>query len=164
MIIAPGDRRRAYLPCLTALVLSLAACGGTSSGPKAGGTASSHGGTASSQSPTPAPPTAASASLAPNGHCVITPGATAAATVTWDPEVGGGNPRIKAGQAVAFVTDGYVGPTVTEGTNGTAVTAPCIDEVLAYNTPVVVTFRKRGVYHLFCRKRPAMMFTSVYVT
>lgn len=129
MIIAPGDRRRAYLPCLTALVLSLAACGGTSGGPKAGGTASS-------QSPTPAPPTAASPSLAPNGHCVITPGATAAATVTWDPEVGGGNPRIKTGQAVAFVTDGYVRPTVTEGTNGTAVTAPCIDEVLATTRPL----------------------------
>ncbi|MBK5307891.1 MAG: hypothetical protein JJD92_14500 [Frankiaceae bacterium] len=137
-------------------MLSLAACGGSSVSPTAG--------VASVQaSPTPAPPSAAPATQATNGHCAITPGVTAAATVTWNLEVQGRNPTIKAGEAVAFVTSGNERPTVTEGMKGTAVANPCIDKVLSANTPVLVTFAKPGTYHLFCRKEPTMMFTAVNV-
>ena len=143
-------RRRTQVFLLVAAALSLAACGGSSASP-----------TAVAASPSPAPPSTAPA--ASNGHCAITPDATAAATVKWNIKVEGGNPRIKAGQAVAFVTHGNERPTVTEGMNGTAVPDPCVDKVLSANTPTVVTFPKPGVYHLFCRKEPTLMFTTVYV-
>ena len=147
---------RPALPCLVAVVLSLAACGGSSASPTVGA--------ASLQAnPTPAPTSAAAAAEATNGHCAITPGATAAATVRWNPDVQGANPTIKAGEAVAFVTGGNERPTVTEGENGTAVANPCIDKVLSANVPVLVTFAKPGVYHLFCRKEPTTMFTAVTV-
>lgn len=144
--------RRAHLPCLAAVVLSRSACGGSSGSPTAG-----------VASPTPAPPSAAPATQATNGHCAITPGATAAATVKWNLEVQGRNPTIKAGEAVAFVTGRQERPTVTEGMKGTTVANPCIDTVLSANTPVLVTFAKPGVYHLFCRNEPTLMFTAVYV-
>ena len=156
--------RRAYLPYLAAVVLSLAACGGSSGSPTSGVTSGTVPEPSSSQtSPTPAPASAAPASQAADLHCAITHGVTAAATIRWNMEVQGRNPTIKAGEAVAFVTDASVGPTVTEGTKGTPVAQPCIDKVLAANTPVLVTFYKPGVYNLFCRKRPTTMFTAVYV-
>ena len=146
-------RRRAHVLCLAAVVLALAAaCGGSSASPTAAGA-----------SPTPAAPSV-EPSPATNGHCAITPDATAAATVKWNIEVEGGNPTIKAGEAVAFVTRGNERPTVTEGTKGVAVADPCIDKVLSSNSPVLVTFAKPGVYNIFCRKEPTTMFTTVTVT
>ena len=148
-------RRRVHLPCLVALVLALGGCGGSSSGTTAGATSVA----APSSSPSEASPTPA----ATNGHCAITPGVTPAATIKWNLQVEGGNPTIKAGQAVAFVTAGNERPTVTEGTKGTAVPSPCIDKVLSGNAPVVVTFAKSGVYNIFCRKEPDAMFTAIHV-
>src|SRR3954447_22780653 len=148
-------RQRAQLPCLIAVGFSLAACGGSSSSPSAAGASTPASDPATSQaSPSPA---------ATNGHCTITPDATAAATIKWNIRVEGGNPRIKAGQAVAFVTNGNERPTVTEGVKGTAVANPCIDQALSTNAPVVVTFAKPGVYNIFCRKQPTAMYTAVYV-
>ena len=149
----PIHGRRAPLACLVVVLLSLAACGGSSGSPTAG-----------QASPTPAPPSAAPPSPVSNGHCAVTPGATAAATVKWNITVEGGNPTIKAGQAVAFVTAGHERPTVTEGMNGTAVANPCTDKtLLSANTPYVLTFDKPGVYHIFCRKEPGAMFTTIHV-
>src|SRR3954470_4657283 len=116
-------RRRTHVSCLAAVMLSLAACGGSSGSSAAGAT--------SQPSPTSAPPSPAT--QVTNGHCTITPGAIAAKTVKWNIKVEGGNPTIKAGQAVAFITGGNERPTVTEGMNGTAVANPCIDKVLSGN-------------------------------
>jgi plastocyanin len=159
----PGGRR-ACLPCLVAAVLSLVACGGSSVSPTAGGVSSSAPERSTRPAiPAPGSPSAASATPATNRHCAITPEATAAATVKWNAEVQGRDPTIKAGEAVAFVTSGNERPTVTEGMKGTAVANPCIDKVLSANSPVVVTFSKPGVYNLFCRKEPTLMFTAVHV-
>lgn len=147
-------RRRGHVFGVVAVGLSLAAaCGDGSSSPTVAAPSAQ---TSSAPAPSSAPP-------ATNGHCAITSGATAAATVKWNPAVQGRNPTIKAGQAVAFVTAGMERPTVTEGLKGKAVGNPCIDEVLSMNTPVLVTFAKRGVYHFYCRKDPTTMFTAVNV-
>jgi plastocyanin len=150
-----SGRRRVHLPCLLALAFSLAACGGSSSSPRAGVAS-----TPASDPPTSqaSPPPAAT-----SGHCAITPDATAAATIKWNLHVEGRNPRIKAGQAVAFVTTSNERPTVTEGVKGTAVANPCIDQVLSPTASLVVTFAKPGVYNIFCRKDPRTMYTAVYV-
>ena len=102
------------------------------------------------------------ASHAPGDRCASTPNASPTATVQWNRKVEG-SPTIKAGQAVAFITQSDVGPTVTEGIKGTPAANPCIDKVLAQRTPLVVTFYKRGVYNLYCRLAPSIMFTVVYV-
>src|SRR3982750_4640326 len=85
--------RAAYLTCLAVVLLSMAACGGSSGSS-----------TAAVASPTPAPSSAAPTVHASHGHCALTPGAKAAATVTWNVKIEGGNPKVKADQAVAFVT------------------------------------------------------------
>jgi plastocyanin len=74
-----------------------------------------------------------------------------------------GSPTIKAGQAVAFITQGNLGPTVTEGTNGKAAVDACIDVTLRARSPLVVTFYRPGVYNIFCRKAPTTMLTVVHV-
>ena len=169
-------RRSFDLSFLTIMVFALAGCGGGTSPSSPAPATTSNAVTVPSASPTAgptltaspapasaAPPSAAPASQAADAHCAITPGATAAATVQWNMQVEGRNPTIKAGEAVAFVTQGSVGPTVTEGTNGTPVAHPCVDVVLAANRPVVLTFFKPGVYNLFCRRRPDTMYTVVNV-
>jgi len=133
--------------CTASLALALAACSGTSP-------------SASSSSPAGVSPTP---SLATTARCAKTSDASPVATVQWNPVVQG-SPTIKSGQAVAFVTQHSEGPTVTEGTNGTPAPNACIDEVLAARIPLVVTFYKTGVYHIFCRKAPSTMTTVVTVT
>jgi plastocyanin len=99
-----------------------------------------------------------------NARCAVTPEAVAAATIQWNMQVYGGNPTIKAGEAVAFITSLSHKPTVTEGTPAhTAVPQPCVDKELLAGRPLVVTFYKPGVYHLFCRKLPPAMNTVVTV-
>ena len=88
--------------------------------------------------------------------------ATPSATVQWNAKVEG-SPTITAGQAVAFITQSPLGPTVTEGTNGTAVADACIDKTLAAMVPLVVTFYQPGTYNIFCRKAPSIMITVVHV-
>ena len=103
-------------------------------------------------------------------RCSLTPAASRSATVQWNLKVEG-SPTIKAGQAVAFITQSNMGPTVTEAltaaemkaTNGTAPAAACIDEALVAKSPLVVTFYRPGSYNIFCRKAPTIMRTVVHV-
>ena len=87
------------------------------------------------------------------------------ATVQWNIPVVGGEPTIKAGQAVAFVTTGS-SPTVTEGTNGQPAANACIDKTIGSavgQMSVVVTFYQPGDYSITCRKIPQDMHTVVHV-
>ena len=121
--------------------------------------------------PTPPPPSQAPASQAPASQvaavrCAETPNVAPSATVQWNIPVVGGEPTIKAGQAVAFVTIGF-SPTVTEwGTNGQPAESPCIDKTIgsdATTMKVVVTFYQPGDYNITCRKTPKDMHTVVHV-
>jgi len=119
-------------------------------------------------SPTPiASPThtAAPASPVAAARCAETPDAAPSATVQWNIPVVGGEPTIKAGQAVEFVTTG-LSPTVTEGTNGKPAASACIDKTIgsaAATMSVVVTFYQPGDYSITCRKVPETMHTVVHV-
>lgn len=77
----------------------------------------------------------------------------------------GGDPTIKAGQAVEFVTTGP-SPTVTEGTDGKPAANACIDRTIgshAASMSVVVTFYQPGDYSITCRKIPEDMHTVIHV-
>ena len=63
---------------------------------------------------------------------------------------------IPVGTTVTF-TDG-AGHTVTEGSNGTAVDDPIVDETWA-GEPIEVTFDEAGTYDFTCRIHPAMNMT-----
>ena len=126
-------------------------------------------GCASSASLTPTP----TSTLAPTPsasqpaalRCAETPDAVPSATVQWNVPVVGGEPTIKAGQAVAFVTTGP-SPTVTEGTNGKPAKNACIDKTIgskATAMELVVTFYQPGDYNITCRNNPAHMHTVVHV-
>ena len=120
---------------------------------------------------TPAPtPTLPPPSQAPSGkaaavRCAETPDAAPAATVEWNIPVVGGEPTIKAGQAVEFVTTG-LSPTVTEGTAGKPAANACIDRTIGSDAAamsVVVTFYQPGDYRITCRKIPEEMHTVIHV-
>ena len=110
---------------------------------------------------TPAPtmtsaptPTSVPASQAAVVRCAETPDVAPSATVYWNIPVVGGEPTIKAGQAVAFITTGP-SPTVTEGTNGMPAANACIDKTIgsdAATMSVVVSLdprqpRRRAMAH-----------------
>jgi plastocyanin len=67
-----------------------------------------------------------------------------------------GTLTIAAGTTVTF-TDG-AGHTVTEGTNGTAVDDPIVDEEWG-GEPIEVTFDEPGTYDITCRIHPSMSLT-----
>ena len=67
-----------------------------------------------------------------------------------------GTLTITAGTTVTF-TDG-AGHTVTEGTNGTAVDDPIVDEEWS-GEPIEVTFDEPGTYDFTCRIHPSMSLT-----
>ena len=144
-----ASRAHFVFPCMATLALALAACGG----------ASNAGSSTGARRPAIHKSTVTKTATT---DCAATPHASPVATVQWNPQVKG-SPTIKAGQAVAFVTQNYGGPTVTEGKNGTAVAHPCTDATLQYRSPLILTFPKPGVYHIFCRKAPTTMFTVVRV-
>jgi plastocyanin len=125
--------------------------------------------------PTPTPAPATSTSVTPNAtlalasqaaaRCAETPDAVPSATVQWNIPVVGGEPTIKAGQAVAFITTGP-SPTVTEGTDGQPAANACIDKTVGSavgQMAVVVTFYQPGDYNITCRKIPGSMHTVVHV-
>lgn len=148
-----AGRRRMVLAAGAVLTLVLAACGtaATSSSPTLS--------PSSSPSPSQAPPASQVAVL----RCASTPDATPSVTIEWNDPVKVGDLTIKAGQAVAFITQGNLRPTVTEGVNGVKAPDWCIDKTLSYNVPGVVTFYLPGDYHIFCRKAPTTMLTVVHV-
>lgn len=63
---------------------------------------------------------------------------------------------IPVGTTVTF-TNGS-GHTVTEGTNGTAVDDPIVDQEWG-GEPIVVSFDEPGTYQLTCRIHPSMSMT-----
>ena len=169
------NRRLAILTTVVALIG--AACGGASTASPAptSSAASTPGPTATpaatatqTQGPTGTPaaaPTLAPASQAAVVRCAETPDVAPSATVLWNIPVVGGEPTIKAGQAVAFITTGP-SPTVTEGTNGKAAANACIDKTIgsdATTMKVVVTFYQPGDYSITCRKVPEDMHAVVHV-
>jgi plastocyanin len=138
------------------LTLLLAACGSVAS-------SSSNPSLISSPSSAPSPSQVPAASQVAVLRCASTPDATPSVTIEWNDPVKVGDVTIKAGQAVAFVTQIIFGPTVTEGTDGIKAADYCIDKTLSANVPGVVTFYQPGDYHIFCRKAPTTMLTVVHV-
>lgn len=168
-----AHRIRQRLLAGLAIVMLAAGCAGNGSptltpsstpGPTAAATATT--------TATPAPavtaaptPTSALVSEAAIVRCAETPDAAPSATVHWNIPVVGGEPTIKAGQAVAFITTGP-SPTVTEGTNGRPAANACIDKTIGSDAAamsVVVTFYQPGDYSITCRKIPEEMHTVVHV-
>ena len=68
---------------------------------------------------------------------------------------------IAAGTEVTFLNADGFGHTVTEGTGGQAVEDPIVDEEIAQNGSVSVTFDEPGTYDITCRIHPSMQMTIV---
>ena len=68
---------------------------------------------------------------------------------------------IVAGTEVTFLNADGFGHTVTEGTGGQAVEDPIVDEEIAQNGSVSVTFDEPGTYDITCRIHPSMQMTIV---
>jgi plastocyanin len=66
---------------------------------------------------------------------------------------------IAAGTEVTFVNAATFDHTVTEGTDGQAVEDPIVDEEIAPNGAVRVTFDEPGIYEITCRIHPSMQLT-----
>jgi len=66
---------------------------------------------------------------------------------------------ISAGTTVNFVNADSAAHTVTEGTDGTAVEDPIIDEELEQNGSASVTFDEPGTYDITCKIHPSMQLT-----
>jgi plastocyanin len=66
---------------------------------------------------------------------------------------------IAVGTEVTFVNAATFDHTVTEGTDGQAVDDPIVDEEIAPNGAVRVTFDEPGTYDITCRIHPSMQLT-----
>jgi plastocyanin len=66
---------------------------------------------------------------------------------------------VAAGTEVQFVNADSFGHTVTEGTDGQAVDDPIVDEEIAQNGTVSVTFEEAGTYDITCKIHPSMNMT-----
>jgi len=66
---------------------------------------------------------------------------------------------IAAGTEVQFVNADGFAHTVTEGTGGQAVDDPIVDEEIAQNATVSVTFDEPGTYDITCEIHPSMNMT-----
>jgi plastocyanin len=141
-----------FLPALvTVLALILAACGGT---------------TASSSEPSQTEGTTVSATESPSESAAESeaaePSESTAAEETvrlsqfaFDPE----ELTIAVGTEVKFVNADSAAHTVTEGTDGTAVADPIIDEELPQGGSTSYTFDEPGTYDITCKIHPSMQLT-----
>ena len=68
---------------------------------------------------------------------------------------------IAVGTEVTFLNADGFDHTVTEGTGGQAVDDPIVDEEIAQNGSVSVTFDEPGTYDITCRIHPSMQMTIV---
>ncbi len=68
---------------------------------------------------------------------------------------------IAAGTEVLFVNADGFAHTVTEGTDGQAVDDPIVDEEIAQNGTVSVTFDEPGTYDITCEIHPSMQMTVI---
>jgi plastocyanin len=66
---------------------------------------------------------------------------------------------VAAGTEVTFENADSFAHTVTEGTDGTPVDDPIVDEEIAQNGTVSVTFDEPGTYDITCRIHPSMQMT-----
>ena len=136
---APFSRRSlAITASLAALVLALAACSTAS-------------------------PAASSGASSAAAACSVTPSATSSATIEINSGAFGAAVTVSAGQAVTFDNKDRPSHTVTQGTNGTAVSGACVNEPIATGAKVVVTFTTAGDYDITCTIHPSMQ-TTVHVT
>ena len=141
--------RSRFLPALmVGLILTLAACGSTTS--------------SSSDEPSQAESTAASEAASAAESASAAPSEAAGETETvrlsqfaFDPT----ELTIAAGTEVSFVNADSAAHTVTEGTDGTAVEDPIIDEELQQNGSTSFTFDEPGTYDITCRFHPSMQLT-----
>jgi plastocyanin len=166
------DTRQRLLACLAIVTLAAGCAGNGSPTPTRAPTPTPAATPTATAAATPAPtattaptPASAPATQAAVVRCAETPDAPPSATVQWNIPVVGGEPTIKVGQAVAFVTTGP-SPTVTEGTNGQPAANACIDKTIGSDAAamsVVVTFYQPGDYSITCRKIPEEMHTIVHV-
>lgn len=76
---------------------------------------------------------------------------------TFDPE----ELTVAAGTEVLFVNADGFAHTVTEGTGGQAVDDPIVDEEIAQNGTVSVTFDEPGTYDITCEIHPSMQMTVI---
>jgi plastocyanin len=140
--------RLRFLPALlVALVLVLSACGtSTSSSPEASQAES----TATSPSESAAASETSQPSEAAGGEETVR-----LSQFAFDPE----ELTIAAGTEVSFVNADSAAHTVTEGTDGTAVEDPIIDEELEQSGSTSFTFDEPGTYDITCRFHPSMQLT-----
>ena len=133
--------RSRFLPALmVGLILVLAACSGATS--------------SSSDEPSQAESTAASQAAEPSEA------ASDGETVRLSQFAFGTEElTIAAGTEVSFVNADSAAHTVTEGTDGTAVEDPIIDEELQQNGSTSFTFDEPGTYDITCRFHPSMQLT-----
>jgi plastocyanin len=66
---------------------------------------------------------------------------------------------IATGTEVSFVNADSFAHTVTEGTDGTPVDDPIVDEEIAQNGTVSVVFDEPGTYEITCKIHPSMQMT-----
>ncbi len=66
---------------------------------------------------------------------------------------------VPVGTEVVFVNADSLEHTVTEGTDGQAVDDPIVDEEIAQNGTVSVTFDEAGTYDITCEIHPSMQLT-----
>jgi plastocyanin len=137
---------------LVAMALAVTACAGEAATP----------------SPSPAAPDptpAVTASPAP----ADTPEPTAEATDATEPEAvrvritssrfDPGELTVAVGTQVTFLNADSFAHTVTEGTGGQAADGAIVDEEIAQNGTVRVTFDEPGTYEITCRFHPSMQMT-----
>ena len=132
-----------FVPALIAgLVLILAACGGTTSSRNAPSSPSASAAASEAES-------AAASEATAEGDTVSLVG------FAFDP----GELTVAAGTEVSFVNEDGAAHTVTEGTDGTAVADPIIDEELPADGSTSFTFDEPGTYQITCLIHPTMNMT-----
>ena len=68
---------------------------------------------------------------------------------------------VAPGESVTFVNGDGAAHTVTEGTDGEAVSDPIVDEEIAGDGEAEITFDEPGTYEITCLFHPAMNMTVV---
>ena len=70
-----------------------------------------------------------------------------------------GEVTVPVGTEVVFLNADGFAHTITEGTDGQAVNDPIVDEEIAQNGTVSVTFDEAGTYDITCEIHPSMQMT-----
>lgn len=142
------SRSRSLPAIVVGLVLVLAACGGTAS--STSDEPSQAASVAPSQAESASPSEAAEPSQAAGAEETVR-----LSQFAFDPE----ELTIAAGTTVTFVNADSAAHTVTEGTDGTAVEDPIIDEELQQNGSTSFTFDEPDTYDITCLFHPSMQLT-----